>query len=305
MRAAVAPTPPVVQPAGYCTASFAPPLPYPYPYVPHIAASSQPPPPPLPTRLAAPPQSRSSAPTPLQPRSLPKQQAPPPTLSVVRACHMPVEEPARHCQPPQPSVQRKQSTRDPFEAAELGDEAEEERVAAPDPMESPAALVDQDDDWAELEKCMDDAVPTAEGSTVSEDEMDQTKQSTGDPFEAAELRDEAEKESVAAPGPAQDFDMDEFCRSLEGNGDLVRLFEDEDNVLTAEAEEEAAANSEGSTMAEDAPDPSSMEESPAAAQDFDIDEFCKSVQDDIRACELDHFACSFENESFSWEYGMG
>ncbi|TKW07715.2 hypothetical protein SEVIR_7G325201v4 [Setaria viridis] len=307
MRAAVAPTPPVVQPAGYCTASFAPPLPYPYPYpyVPHIAASSQPPPPPLPTRLAAPPQSRSPAPTPLQPRSLPKQQAPPPTLSVVRACHMPVEEPARHCQPPQPSVQRKQSTRDPFEAAELGDEAEEERVAAPDPMESPAALVDQDDDWAELEKCMDDAVPTAEGSTVSEDEMDQTKQSTGDPFEAAELRDEAEKESVAAPGPAQDFDMDEFCRSLEGNGDLVRLFEDEDNVLTAEAEEEAAANSEGSTMAEDAPDPSSMEESPAAAQDFDIDEFCKSVQDDIRACELDHFACSFENESFSWEYGMG
>ncbi|XP_004980319.1 uncharacterized protein LOC101772797 [Setaria italica] len=249
MRGAVAPTPPVVQPAGYWTASFAPPL----SYVPHIAASAQPPPPP----------------------------------------------------PPQPSVQRKQSTRDPFEAAELGDEAEEERVAAPDPKESPAALVDQDDDWAELEKCMDDAVPTAEGSTVSEDEMDQTRQSTGDPFEAAELRDEAEKESVAAPGPAQDFDMDEFCRSLEGNGDLVRLFENEDNVLTAQAEEEAAANSEGSTMAEDAPDPSSMEESPAAAQDFDIDEFCKSVQDDIRACELDHFACSFENESISWEYGMG
>uniref|UniRef100_K3YC94 NAC domain-containing protein n=1 Tax=Setaria italica TaxID=4555 RepID=K3YC94_SETIT len=238
MRGAVAPTPPVVQPAGYCTASFAPPL----PYVPHIAASAQPPPPPVPTRLAVPPLSRSLEPAPSQPK---QQMPPPPTLPVVRACHMPVEAPARHCQPPQPSVQRKQSTRDPFEAAELRDEAEEERVAAPDPKESPAALVDQDDDWAELEK------------------------------------------------------------SLEGNGDLVRLFEDEDNALTAEAEEEAAANSEGSTMAEDAPDPSSMEESPAAAQDFDINEFCKSVQDDIRACELDHFACSFENESFSWEYGMG
>ncbi|RCV38862.1 hypothetical protein SETIT_8G176500v2 [Setaria italica] len=208
MRGAVAPTPPVVQPAGYCTASFAPPL----PYVPHITTSVQPPPPPVltrlaapppsrslepappltppvvrschmppvPTRLAAPPPSRSPAPTPLQPRSLPKQQAPPATLPVqqappatlpvVRACHMPVEAPARHCQPPQPSVQRKQRTRDPFEAAELGDEAEE---AAPDPKESPAALVDQEDDWAELEKCMDDAVPTAEGSTMTEDEMDQ------------------------------------------------------------------------------------------------------------------------------------
>ncbi|XP_022679747.1 phosphatase and actin regulator 4B-like [Setaria italica] len=185
MRGAVAPTPPVVQPAGYCTASFAPPLPY--PYVPHIAASAQPPPPPVPTRLIAPPQSRSPAPTPLQSRSLPKQQAPPPTLSVVRACHMPVEEPARHCQPPQPSEQRKQSTRDPFEAAEQRDEAEEERVAAP---------VDEDDDWAELEKCMDDAVPTAEGSTMSEDEMDQHLSSLL--FEEEEIIPDA----IAAPDPA-------------------------------------------------------------------------------------------------------
>nr|XP_034568538.1 uncharacterized protein C6orf132 homolog [Setaria viridis] len=191
MRGAVTPMPLVVQPAGYCTASFAPPL----PYVPHIAASAkpQPPPPPIPTRLAAPPPSRSPAPTPLQPRSLPKQQAPPPTLPVVRACHMPVEAPARHCQPPKPSVQRKQSTRDPFEAAELGDEAEEERVAAPDPKESPAALVDQDDDWAELEKCMDDAVPTAEGSTMTEDEMDQHLSSL---FEEEEIPD-----AIAAPDP--------------------------------------------------------------------------------------------------------
>ncbi|XP_012703694.1 uncharacterized protein LOC101768364 [Setaria italica] len=163
MRGAVAPTPPVVQPAGYCTASFAPPL----PYVPHITTSVQPPPPPVLTRLAAPPPSRSLEPA---PPLTPPVQAPPATLPVVRACHMPVEAPARHCQPPQPSVQRKQRTRDPFEAAELGDEAEE---AAPDPKESPAALVDQEDDWAELEKCMDDAVPTAEGSTMTEDEMDQ------------------------------------------------------------------------------------------------------------------------------------
>jgi hypothetical protein len=170
MRGAVAPTPPVLQPTG-CTASFAPPL----PYVPHIAASAQPPPPPVPTRLAAPPKSRPPAPKLLQLRSPPKQQAQPPILPVVRACHTAVEAPARHRQPPQPSVERKQRVRDPFEAADeqLGDEEEEKRAAAPDSKESPAALVDQDDIWDELKECLDDDVPTAEGSTMSEEEMDQ------------------------------------------------------------------------------------------------------------------------------------
>jgi hypothetical protein len=185
MRGAVASTLPVLEPAG-CTASLAPPpqfLPHttasaqpvvqpasfapPLPYVPHIAASAQAPPPPVPTRLAAPPKSRAPAPKLLQLRSPPKQQAPPPILPVVRACHTAVEAPARHCQS---SVQRKQM-RDPFEALE-DDEAEEERMAPADPKECPAAL-DDHDNWDDLEKCLYDGVPTAEGSTMSEEEMDQ------------------------------------------------------------------------------------------------------------------------------------
>jgi hypothetical protein len=52
----------------------------------------------------------------------------------------------------------------------------------------------------------------------------QTKQSTRDPFEAADLGDEAEKESVAAPDPAPELDIDEICRAIEAAGELVRLF---------------------------------------------------------------------------------
>jgi hypothetical protein len=84
------------------------------------------------------------------------------TPPVARACHMPLQAPAHHCRP-QPSAHTKKTTRDPFEAAELRDEAEE----------SPAAL--QDDDFFdedELAKALDEAVPTA-NSTMSDDEMEQ------------------------------------------------------------------------------------------------------------------------------------
>jgi hypothetical protein len=212
MPGAVAPTPQVVQPAGYRTAaSFAPPL----PCVPHIATSAQPPPPPVPTRLAAPPKSRPPAPKLLQLRSPPKQQAPPPPpilpVAVRAPCRMAVEAPARHRQPPQPSAQRKQRMRDPFEAAEqLGDEAEEEKVAAPDPKECPAALVDEDGVWAELKDCLeDDGVPAAEGSTMSEEEMDEHLATL---FEEEENPDAA----IEAPDPAAlQGDLDLFQKILE------------------------------------------------------------------------------------------
>jgi hypothetical protein len=97
-------------------------------------------------------------------------------------------------------VQRKQRVRDPFEAADeqLGDEAEEKRAAAPDSKESPAALVDQDDIWDELKECLDDDVPTAEGSTMSEEEMDQHLASLFEPLRTKRSRPNA----IAAPDPA-------------------------------------------------------------------------------------------------------
>ncbi|PUZ43611.1 LOW QUALITY PROTEIN: hypothetical protein GQ55_8G022400 [Panicum hallii var. hallii] len=205
--AVIAPTPPVVQPAAGCAASFAPPRPrvpnrgVAPPSTPSVTGSSPAsaqPPAPAPTRLATP------VPAPPRPLGQPKQQMPPPTLTVVRACHMPVQEVPAHYYRPQPSAQTKKMTRDPFEAAELRDKAEEERVVAASDLpseESPAA--DQDDDWDELVESTEDIVPTAE------------------------------------------------------------------------AEEEAAANSEGSTMAEDAPDPASKES---------LDTICK----------VDQFACLME-----------
>jgi hypothetical protein len=101
----------------------------------------------------------------------------------------------------------------------------------------------------------------------------QTKQSTRDPFEAADLGlgDEAEKESVAAPDPAPELDIDGICRALEEAGELVRLFEDEDTVPTAEAEE-AAANSEVSMMVDGVPAPASKEPPAALPQCLDLDE---------------------------------
>ena len=73
---------------------------------------------------------------------------------------MPVQAPAHHCGP-QPSAHTK-NTRDPFEAAELRDEAEDD--------------FDEDD----LAKALDEAVPTAEAeeeapanSTMADDEMEQ------------------------------------------------------------------------------------------------------------------------------------
>ncbi|CAN6166830.1 unnamed protein product [Urochloa humidicola] len=146
-RIVVAPIPPVVQPAGYCTPSFAPPR----PCVPRTTASAQLPPPPLPTRFAAPPSnSRSPAPAPPQ---KPKQQTPLPTPPLVPTCQIPaVQAPARHC-PPQPSEKTKQRILDPFEAAEMIDEAEEE------------------DDWDDVIKCLED---DAEGSTMmTEEEVEQ------------------------------------------------------------------------------------------------------------------------------------
>ncbi|RLN31225.1 hypothetical protein C2845_PM05G06280 [Panicum miliaceum] len=207
-RGAVAPTPPppVVQPPAGSTASFAPPR----PRVPNRAVAPPSPPSvtgsspasaqptaPLPIRLATP----APAPAPLRPLGQPKQQMPPPTVPVVRACHMPLQEVPAHHYRPQPSAQTKTMARDPFEAAEPIDEAEEERVVGASDLqseESPAA--DQDDDWDE---------------------------------------------------PIEEM------------------------VPTAEAEEEATANSEGSTMAEDAPDPASKES---------LDKICK----------VDQFACLLE-----------
>ncbi|XP_039790351.1 transcription initiation factor TFIID subunit 4-like [Panicum virgatum] len=114
---------------------------------------------PPPTRLSAPPR-RTPAPAPPRPLGQPKQQMPPPIPLVVRSCHMPVQAPAHHCGP-QPSAHTK-NTRDPFEAAELRDEAEDD--------------FDEDD----LAKALDEAVPTAEAeeeapanSTMADDEMEQ------------------------------------------------------------------------------------------------------------------------------------
>ncbi|CAL4897016.1 unnamed protein product [Urochloa decumbens] len=187
MRGAVAaPTPPFTQPAGYYrTASFAP----------HSTASAQPPPPPLPTRIAAPPPqwpSRSPALAPPQPTKL---QMPPPPLPVVRPCHVPVvHAPARHCTPqPSEKTTKQRTLVDPFEAAELGYEAEEEeRVAAPHPK----AALDEEEDWDEL---------TQQLSLLPEGE-------------------EEIPDAVAAPDPAskdeppvavQDDDYDELCHALE------------------------------------------------------------------------------------------
>ncbi|CAN6204343.1 unnamed protein product [Urochloa humidicola] len=175
--AVVAPVPPVLQPPGNCTASFAPSR----PYVPYTAASAPPPPPvptllaapplpsvpsllaappplsvpsrleappppvptrlaappppsvpsrlaappprPVPTRFAAPPPIRLPAPAPPQPR----QQMGLPTPPLVRASQIPaVKASARHC-PPQPSEKKtKQRMLDPFEAAGVTEEAEED-----------------------------------------------------------------------------------------------------------------------------------------------------------------------------------
>ncbi|PUZ62864.1 hypothetical protein GQ55_3G020800 [Panicum hallii var. hallii] len=147
MRGAVAPTPPVVQPAAGCAASLAPPRPrvpnrgVAPPSTPSVTGSSPAsaqPLPPAPIRLAAP------APAPPQP----KQQMPPPTLPVVRACHIPGQEEPAHHYGPQPSVPTKKMTRDPFEAAEPRDKAEEERVveASDLPSEESPPAADQDDD---------------------------------------------------------------------------------------------------------------------------------------------------------------
>ncbi|CAN6195792.1 unnamed protein product [Urochloa humidicola] len=84
--AVVAPIPPVLQPAGYCTASFAPPR----PCVPYTAASA-PPPPPLPPRFAAPP-------------LLPTRLAPPPPSVPTRIAAPPPSVPTRSAVPPPPSV---------------------------------------------------------------------------------------------------------------------------------------------------------------------------------------------------------
>ncbi|CAO2140790.1 unnamed protein product [Urochloa humidicola] len=179
MRVAAAPTPPVVQPAGYCTrtAFFAPPL----PCMPRIAASAPPPPPAVPTRLAAPPPSRPPLPAPPQILVQPtKQQIPPLTLPVVRVCHVPAAQaPAPHCRPQAPSEEErvvtpdpKCLTGDPFEAVRQRYESEEERVTAPDPNESPAVL-EEDDNLDELKKAMEDDLPTGEGSIMTGDEMGQ------------------------------------------------------------------------------------------------------------------------------------
>ncbi|CAN6362174.1 unnamed protein product [Urochloa humidicola] len=199
MRGAVAPAPPAMQPASYCTKPFVPPPPY--------ATASAPPPPPLSTRLAAPPPqlpTRFAASPPQLPTSFaapplnrppapappqPKQQIPPPTLPlpVVRACHVPVAQaPAPQCQPQAPSEKTKQRTLDPFEAAELRYEAEEdERVAAPsaDPEEPPAVALDEDDVWDELASLL--------------------------------ATQPASKESPAAAAAQEDFDVYEFCNVLE------------------------------------------------------------------------------------------
>ncbi|CAN6344340.1 unnamed protein product [Urochloa humidicola] len=190
--AVVAPTPPFRQPAGYCTATapFAPPPPHAIassaqtlPPAPTHFATPQPLPP-VPTRLAAPP-SRWPAPAPPQ---HPKQHMPPPPLPVVRACHVPVvQAPAGHC-PPQPSEKTKQRTRDPFEAFQQRNEAEEV-VAAPDPKKLPAAL-----DWDEIE---------LQNITSLLNEIP----------DAVAVPDPASKEEP--PAALQDDDFDELCHALE------------------------------------------------------------------------------------------
>ncbi|CAL5074506.1 unnamed protein product [Urochloa decumbens] len=106
-------------------------------------------PPPLsvPPRFAAPPLIRSPASALPQPR----QQTPLPTPPLVRACQIPaVQAPARQC-PPQPLEKKtKQRMLDPFEAAGVTDEAE--------------------DDFEDLKRCLED---DAEGSTMTADEMEQ------------------------------------------------------------------------------------------------------------------------------------
>ncbi|CAO2147556.1 unnamed protein product [Urochloa humidicola] len=167
MRVAAAPSPRVVQPAGYCTAFFASPR----PCVPRIVASAPFPPPAVPTCLTALPPSGSPAPAPPQTLVQPtKQQMPPPTLPVVHACHVPaVQAPTPHCWPQAPSEKTKQRVGDPFEAAEVRYEADDEMVAAPDPKESQMAL-EEDDNLDELKKAMEDDLPTGEGSTLLEDQ---------------------------------------------------------------------------------------------------------------------------------------
>ncbi|CAN6210602.1 unnamed protein product [Urochloa humidicola] len=106
---------------------------------------AMPPPPPVLTRFASPPLIRSPAPAP------PRQQMPLPTPPPVRACQIPaVQAPARHC-PPRPLEKKtKQRILDPFEAAGMTDEEEE--------------------DWDDLKTCLEDV---AEGSTMTEDEVEQ------------------------------------------------------------------------------------------------------------------------------------
>ncbi|CAL5081277.1 unnamed protein product [Urochloa decumbens] len=124
------------------------------------------PPPPVPTRLAAPPPvpicfatppplsvpSRFAAPLPIRSPAAappqPRQQMPLHTTPLVRACQIPaVQAPARHC-PPQPSEKKtKQRMLDPFEAAGVSDEAEDD-----------------------LKKCLED---DAEGSIMTADEVEQ------------------------------------------------------------------------------------------------------------------------------------
>ncbi|CAO2143202.1 unnamed protein product [Urochloa humidicola] len=199
--AVVAPTPPFRQPAGYCRAPFAPPPPH------AIASSAQTLPPspthfatpqqlpPVPTRLAAPP-SRWPVPAPPQP---PKQHMPPPPLPVVRACHVPaVQAPARHCRSQAPSEQKKQRTFDPFEAVQQRYEAEERRVAAPDPKEEPPASLHEDDGWDEVEL---------------HNLMSWLNEKEEEIPDATAAPDPASKDDP--PAALQDNDFDELCHALE------------------------------------------------------------------------------------------
>ncbi|CAL5081281.1 unnamed protein product [Urochloa decumbens] len=108
-----------------------------------------PPPPSVPSRFAAPPLIRSPASALPQPR----QQKPLPTPPLVRASQIPaVQAPARQC-PPLPSEKKtKQRMLDPFEAAGVTDEAE--------------------DDFEDLKRCLE-LEDDAEGSTMTADEVEQ------------------------------------------------------------------------------------------------------------------------------------
>ncbi|RLM70244.1 uncharacterized protein C2845_PM17G01260 [Panicum miliaceum] len=216
----VAPTPPVVQPAAGCAAYFAPPRPcvpnraVAPPSTPSAIRSS---PAPAPTRLAA-PRSRTPAPAPPRPFGQPKQQiclggvAPPSTHSVMSpaSSQPPVPAPARLAAPPC-------RTAAPAPPRPLGQPKQQMPPPTPPvvrafhmPVQAPA------------HHCRPQ--PSA-----------QTKKRTREPFEAAEqLRDEAEE----SPAALQDDDFDE--------DDLAKAMEEA--VATAEAEEEAAANS---TMTDD------------------------------------------------------